>query len=72
MANELKLKRVAAGMSQEELSKRSNVSRATISMLESGNMSSTTVGTLRKLAIALNCKVADFFAEEFNMSNERG
>ena len=40
-------------MTQEELSRRSNVSRATISALENGTLSVTTTETLIKIASAL-------------------
>lgn len=47
-------------MSQEELSKRSGVSRATISGLENNPDAITTTETLQKLADALGVKVSDF------------
>ena len=49
------------GLSQEELSKRSGVSRAIISGLESGRTLVTTTDTLIKIANALNKKVSDIF-----------
>lgn len=48
-------------MTQEELSRRSNVSRATISALENGTLSVTTTETLIKIAGALGRKVSDIF-----------
>ena len=48
-------------MTQEELSKRSNVSRATISALENGTLSVTTTETLIKIADALGRKVSYIF-----------
>jgi len=51
--------REKAHLTQDELSKRSNVSRATISALENGRASITTTGTLSKLAEALGCKVSN-------------
>lgn len=48
-------------MSQEELSRRSKVSRATISGLENGKITVTTTETLIKLAEALGKKVGDIF-----------
>ena len=59
--NKLKQLREEAGLSQEELSLKSGVSRVTISMLETGSQSNTTANTLIKLANALDKKVADFF-----------
>lgn len=48
-------------MSQAELSKRANVSRAIISGLESGATVTTTTETLSKIAQALGKKVSDIF-----------
>ena len=64
MALALKVRRVMKGITQEELAKKSGVSRATISAIERGSAESVTVGTLQKMAKALECKVSDFFAEE--------
>lgn len=51
-------------MSQEELSKRSGVSRTIISGLENGIITVTTTETLLKIAKALDKKVADIFFEQ--------
>ncbi len=51
-------------MSQDELAKKSGVSRTIISGLESGTLTTTTTDTLLKIAKALNRKVADIFFEE--------
>ena len=48
-------------LSQEELATKSGVSRATISGLESGNITVTTTETLIKIANALDKKVSDIF-----------
>lgn len=53
--------RKAQNLTQEELSKRANVSRATIAGLESGAITVTTTETLTKIAGALNKKVSDIF-----------
>lgn len=55
--------RKKAGISQEELSKKSGVGRVTISGLESGRVTVTSTGTLLKLADALGMKVSDIFFE---------
>ena len=52
------------GISQEELSKRSGVSRTIISGLESGSITVTTTETLLKIARALDRKVSDIFFEQ--------
>lgn len=59
--NKLKEFREAAGISQEELARKSGVSRVTISMLETGAQKNITASTLFKLADALGKKIADFF-----------
>ena len=51
-------------MSQDELAKKSGVSRTIISGLESGTITTTTTDTLLKIAKALNRKVAEIFFEE--------
>lgn len=58
----IKEKREEKGMSQEELSRLSGVSRATISNLETNDMAKTSTGTLLKIAQALDCKVTDIFS----------
>lgn len=53
--------RKARGLTQEELAKRANVSRATIVGLENGSITVTTTETLTKIANALNKKVSEVF-----------
>ena len=50
-------------MSQEELSKKSGVSRTIISGLENGTITVTTTETLLRIASAMNKKVVDIFFE---------
>ncbi len=59
----VKERRAELGISQVELSKKSNVSRTIISGLESGKIVVTTTETLLKIANALDCKVSDIFLE---------
>lgn len=61
MGYKIKECREAMKISQEELSKRSGVSRTIISGLESGSISVTTTETLLKIARALDKKVSDIF-----------
>ncbi|MFV0527723.1 MAG: helix-turn-helix transcriptional regulator [Lachnospiraceae bacterium] len=61
MGVKLKEVREKAGISQEELSRRSKVSRSIISGLESGRTSVTTTSTLIKIANGLGIKVGDIF-----------
>lgn len=49
------------GLSQENLAKKSGVSRTIISGLESGAIKETSTKTLSKIADALNKKVSDIF-----------
>lgn len=53
--------RIENGMTQEELAEKSGVSRATISKLEQGELPSTKVDTLVRLAEALGRTVGDIF-----------
>ena len=50
-------------LSQEELAKKSGVSRALISGLESGSITETSTASLKKLAMALEISVSDIFLE---------
>ncbi len=52
------------GMTQEELSKVSGISRQTLSDLENVEATNTTTQTLIKIASALNCKVSDIFCPD--------
>ena len=48
-------------LTQIELCKKAGISRQTLSDLESGREVNTTMETLKKLAVALNCKISDIF-----------
>lgn len=61
MKNILKEIREKQGLSQEELSRKSNVSRTIISELENDKTDVITNVTLEKIAKALNKKVVDIF-----------
>lgn len=63
MSYKIKEYRKEKNMSQEELAKKSNVSRTIISGLENGTISVTTTNTLSKIAMALDKKVSDIFLE---------
>ncbi len=64
MENKLKQIREESGMSQEELARKSTVSRTTISELENGKTDVITNVTLEKIANALNKKVTDIFFQD--------
>lgn len=51
------------GMSQEELSVKSGISRTIISGLESGTRTNTSSGTLLKIADALGVGVEEIFSQ---------
>lgn len=61
MGFKIKECRTRLGMSQEELVRRSGVSRTIISGLESGRIAVTSTGTLLKIANAMGVEVGDIF-----------
>lgn len=61
MKNKLRSTREKKGMTQEELSEKSGVSRATISALENGKSTCVKTSTLTKLADAVGVKVSYLF-----------
>lgn len=61
MGYRIKELREARGMTQEELSEASGVSRTTIWALENGTEYTTTTKTLRKLADALSVTIEQLF-----------
>ena len=61
MKNRLKEMRELVGVSQEELAKRSGISRTTISEIETNKKMVVTNITLERLANALNLKITDIF-----------
>lgn len=50
-----------AGLTQDQLSKKSGVATSTISRLEIVGLQEAKVDTLLKLADAIGCRVGDFF-----------
>ena len=65
----IKQARLDKGMTQEELAKRSDVSRVTIIGLESGKITNTKVDTLRRIADALELSMDVLFFDEDVSSN---
>lgn len=61
MGYRIREKRKEKKMSQEELGKKANISRAIISELETGKRTVTSTKTLSKIAAALECSVEDIF-----------
>lgn len=64
MGYNLKEIRQQKNMTQKELAKASGVCRALISGIESGRVTVTTTGTIRKLAEALGVSVGDIFCSD--------
>ena len=64
MGYKIKEVRESKNMTQEELSARSGVSRATISSLENGSSRATTTKTLMSIARALGVPVEDLIFTE--------
>lgn len=59
--NKLKDIREKEGMTQKELSQKANVSRSIISALENQKEVISNIGTLKRIAMALNRKVSEIF-----------
>lgn len=64
MGYKVKEYREALGMTQEELSIKSGVSRGTIVALENDKESATTTATLRKVAKALGVTISHLFFDQ--------
>ena len=60
LINDLEKLRMAAGITQQQLSESANVSRVSINAIENGVYVPSTVLAL-KIAKTLNCKVEDVF-----------
>jgi transcriptional regulator with XRE-family HTH domain len=75
--DELKTRRKALGLTQEEAAKKAGINKATLNQIEQGKRQAQ-VSTLMKLADALNCEVRDFFPKgetpspEFELDGEEG
>lgn len=65
----LKEVRTKLGLSQRQLAKTSGVANATISQIESGSLNPT-VGMLKKVLDGIPISLSDFFAENFEFSEE--
>ena len=70
MGYKVKDARKAANMTQEELARKSGVSRGTICALERGDTYGTSSKTLLKIARALGTTVDKIFFEESVQSNK--
>lgn len=63
MGYKIKEKRKERNMTQDQLSKKSGISRSTIASLESGKATVTSTATIKKIASALGCSVSDIFCD---------
>lgn len=72
MKNLLKDKREEKGMSQNDLSEKSGVSRQTISAIENQSLDNIESKTMVKLALALECDVGDIFFKENVVFTQQG
>jgi len=64
MGNMIKDRREELHMTQEELAKKSGISRQTISSIENGKYTNVLVGTLAALAAALDTTVDNFLCPD--------
>ena len=64
MQNSVKEKREELGLTQEELSIKSGVSRPTISMIENNALENIESKTMLRLAKAVDCDIGDIFFKE--------
>lgn len=56
-----KLTRIKLGLTQRDIIKKTGLSSATISKIEKGNIDNIQLGTLKKLAAALDSTVEELF-----------
>lgn len=64
MQNKVKQRREELKLTQEELAKKSLVSRQTISAIENNSLENIESKTMFRLAHALNCDIGDIFSGE--------
>lgn len=65
IAKSVRAKRLAAGLSQEQLGERAHIHRTYIGAIERGEKN-VTVATLAKVARALHCKLSDLVQGDDN------
>ena len=64
LGRNLRTLRTARSLTQEQLAERSGVGQPTISQLETGQRTSTTLTTLQQLAAGLGCAVEELVRQE--------
>jgi len=65
----IKRRRTSEGLTQVELSQKSNLSQSQISQVEKSISENITIGNLRNIAKALNCAVIDLLPESDKKSS---
>lgn len=60
----VKIARIKMNLTQKELAKMSNTSNVTIVKIEKGDFDNVKLGTLKKIAAALNSTVEELFLNE--------
>ena len=61
MLLQIRKQRLLKGLTQEELSRRSKISKSVIVGLENSKITVTTTKTLVRIAEALECSISNFF-----------
>lgn len=61
MVLNIKRLREEKGMTQEQLAEKANVNRSLLNQLETGKLKNTSINTLQKIAVTLNCKIIELF-----------
>ena len=61
--NRIRIRRERLKMTQEDLAKKTGLSRATISALENGGKADVKISTIKALAEALKCKPSYLFLD---------
>lgn len=62
--SKLKVQRIIKNKTQEELSTSAGISRTTVSNIENGKIDNIQLGTLKKIAAALDSTVQELFLTE--------
>nr|WP_321023075.1 helix-turn-helix transcriptional regulator [Clostridium neonatale] len=63
-ATKVKLKRVEEGLKLDQVKELSGLSNTTLIKIEKGNIDNVQLGTLKKVAVALNSTVEELFLNE--------
>lgn len=71
MLNNLKARRIENGMTQKQLAEKSGVLQGYISALESGARKSASIGTIMKLARALDCDIKELLPGDADENDAR-